>query len=144
MAENKTKATKASVADHLAAIADEDRRKDCLALAKLMARATNQQPVMWGPSIVGFGSYHYKYESGREGDSCLVGFSSRKGDISVYLMAGFPGREELLARLGRYKMAKACLYLRRLSDVDLAVLEQLVAGSVAEVKRRYGATSGGA
>jgi hypothetical protein len=144
MAENKTKATKASVADHLATIEDEGRRQDCEALARLMAKTTKQPPVLWGTSIVGFGSYHYKYESGREGDSCLVGFSSRKGDISVYLMAGFPGREELLARLGRYKIAKACLYLRRLSDVDLAVLEQLVAGSVAEVKRRYSATQGNA
>jgi hypothetical protein len=139
MAENKTRATGASVADHLAAIEDEGRRKDCQLLAQLMARATGLPPTMWGTSIVGFGSYHYRYESGREGDSCLVGFASRKGDISVYLLAGFPGREELLARLGRHKMAKACLYLRRLSDVDLKVLEQLVAGSVAEVKRRYGA-----
>jgi hypothetical protein len=144
MAENKTKATRASVDDHLAAIEDDTRRQDCEALARLMARATKEPPVMWGTSIVGFGSYHYRYESGREGDSCLVGFSSRKGDISVYLLAGFPGREELLARLGRYKMAKACLYLRRLSDVDLQVLELLVAGSVAEVKRRYGPTPGGA
>ena len=144
MAENKTRATDASVADYLAAIADEDRRKDCEALARLMAKATKQQPVMWGTGIVGFGSYHYKYESGREGDSCLVGFSSRKGDISVYLLAGFPGRDELLAKLGRHKMAKACLYLRRLGDVDLKVLEQLVAGSAAEVKRRHGPTPGGA
>jgi hypothetical protein len=144
MAENKTRATEASVVDHLAAIADEDRRKDCEALARLMAKATKQQPVMWGTGIVGFGSYHYKYESGREGDSCLVGFSSRKGDISVYLLAGFPGRDELLAKLGRHKMAKACLYLRRLSDVDLKVLEQLVAGSVTEMKRRYGPAQGGA
>jgi hypothetical protein len=144
MAENKTKATGASVADHLAAIADEGRRQDCEALAKLMARATKQKPVMWGTSIVGFGSYHYKYESGREGDSCLTGFSSRKGDISVYLMADFPGRDELLAKLGRYKMAKACLYLRRLSDVDLKVLELLVAGSATEVQRRYGPAKHGA
>ena len=144
MAENKTKATKASVADHLAAIEDEARRQDCEALARLMAKATKQPPMLWGTSIVGFGSYHYKYESGHEGDSCLVGFSSRKGDISVYLMADFPDRDELLAKLGRYKMAKACLYLRRLSDVDLKVLEQLVAGSAAEVKRRHPATSGGA
>ena len=109
-----------------------------------MARATKQKPVMWGTSIVGFGSYHYKYESGREGDSCLTGFSSRKGDISVYLMADFPGRDELLAKLGRYKMAKACLYLRRLSDVDLKVLELLVAGSATEVQRRYGPAKHGA
>jgi len=140
MAENKTKATDASVESYLSAIEDETRRKDCEALAKLMAKATKEPPKMWGTSIVGFGSYHYKYESGHEGDSCLVGFSSRKGDISVYLLAGFPGRDELLARLGRHKMGKACLYVRRLSDVDPKVLEQLVVGSVTEIKRRYGST----
>jgi len=139
MAENKTKATAASVAAHLAAITDEARRRDCEVLVQLMARATNEPPRMWGPSIVGFGSYHYTYESGREGDSCLVGFASRKGDISVYLMGSFPEREALLAKLGRHKLAKACLYLRRLGDVDLAVLEQLVARSAASVKERHGA-----
>jgi hypothetical protein len=138
MAENKTKPTQASVDGYIAAIDDESRRKDCTALTKLMTKATKQKPKMWGTSIVGFGSYHYKYESGREGDSCLTGFSSRKGDISIYLTASFPGHDELLARLGKHKMAKACLYIRKLSDVDSKVLEQLVAGSVAEVKRRYG------
>ncbi len=137
MAENKTQATDASVESYLSAIEDESRRKDCEALAKLMAKATKQKAKMWGTSIVGFGSYHYKYESGREGDSCLTGFASRKGDISIYLMAGFPGREALFAKLGKYKMAKACLYVRKLSDIDLKVLEQLVAGSVAERKRRH-------
>jgi Domain of unknown function (DU1801) len=137
MVENKTKPTEASVESYLSAIGDEARRKDCEALAKLMTKATREQPKMWGTSIVGFGSYHYKYESGREGDSCLTGFSSRKGDISVYL-ASFPGQEELLAKLGKHKMGKGCLYLRKLSDVDLKVLEQLVVGSVAERERRYG------
>jgi hypothetical protein len=137
MAENKTKATDSSVEDYLAAIEDEPRRKDCEALAKLMARATKLKPVMWGPSIVGFGSYHYRYESGHEGDSCLTGFSSRKGDISIYLIGNFPGRDDLLARLGKHKMGKACLYVRKLSDVELKVLEQLVTGSVAEMRRRY-------
>jgi hypothetical protein len=137
MAENKTKATDASVDSYIEAIDDEPRRKDCEVLAKLMARATKQKPVMWGPSIVGFGSYHYKYESGREGDSCLAGFSSRKGDISVYLLADFPGRDELLARLGKHKTAKGCLYIRRLSDVDVKVLEQLIVSAFAEKKRRY-------
>ena len=144
MAENKTKATQASVDGYIAAISDESRRKDCEALAKLMAKATKQIPKMWGTSIVGFGSYHYKYESGREGDSCLTGFSSRKGDISIYLMASFPGHDELLSKLGKHKMGKACLYVRKLSDVDLEVLEQLVVGSVAEVKRRYGRANSGA
>ena len=136
MAENKTKATQASVESYFSAIENETRRQDCRALADLMARATGEAPVLWGTAIVGFGSYHYKYESGHEGDSCLVGFASRKGDLSVYLMAGFPGREELLAKLGRHKTGKGCLYIRQLGDVDLEVLEKLVAGSVQEVKRR--------
>lgn len=93
---------------------------------------------MWGAGIVGFGSYHYRYESGREGDWAVAGFSPRKGDISVYLMAEAPGQAELLSRLGRHKMGKACLYIRKLADVDVEVLAQLVADSVAEVKRRYG------
>ena len=138
MAENKTKPTDASVNDYIAAIDNESRRKDCNALAKLMAKATKQKPKMWGTSIVGFGACHYKYDSGREGDSCITGFSSRKGDISVYLTAGFPGQDELLSKLGKHKMGKVCLYIRKLSDVDGKVLEQLVVGSVAEVRRRYG------
>ena len=137
MAENKTKATQASVESYFSSIEDEARRNDCEALAELMTKATNQPPTMWGTSIVGFGTYHYKYASGREGDSCLTGFSSRKGDISVYLTS-FPGQEELLAKLGKHKMGKACLYIRKLSDVDLTVLEQLVVGCVVELKRRYG------
>lgn len=137
MAANKTKPTEASVESYLSAIEDEGRRKDCEALARLMTRATKEKPKMWGSSIVGFGSYHYKYESGREGDSCLTGFSSRAGDISIYLVASFPGREKLLAKLGKHKMGKGCLYVRKLSDVDSKVLEQLVAGAVAERKRHH-------
>jgi hypothetical protein len=139
MAENKTKATAVSVEAYIEAISDDTRRKDCKALSKLMANATKHKAVMWGTSIVGSGSYHYKYDSGREGDSCLVGFSSRKGDISIYLTASFPGREDLLARLGKYKLAKACLYVRALSDIDAKVLEQLVAGS-AEARRLHAST----
>jgi hypothetical protein len=137
MAENKTKVTDASVESYLAAIADEARRQDCEALTKLMTQATQQPPKMWGSSIVGFGSYHYKYASGREGDSCLTGFSSRKSDITLYLVANFPGQEELLAKLGKHKRGKGCLYLRQLSDVDPKVLEQLIVGSVAERQRHY-------
>ena len=138
MAENKTKATEASVESYISAIEDEARRKDCEALTSLMTKATKQPPKMWGTSIVGFGSYHYKYESGREGNSCLTGFSSRKGDISIYLVADFPGQGELLAKLGKHKMGKGCLYVRKLSDVDPKILEQLVIGTVAERKRHYG------
>ena len=137
MAENKTKETDASVDGYIGAIDDESRRKDCKALVKLMTKATRQKPKMWGSSIVGFGSYHYRYDSGREGDSCLVGFSSRKGDISLYIMASFPGHDELLAKLGKHKLAKACLYIRQLSDVDTTVLEQLVAGSFEAKARQY-------
>ena len=97
---------------------------------------------MWGSSIVGFDSYHYKYKSGREGDSAVTGFSSRKGDLSVYLVASSPGQEQLLARLGQHKMGKSCLYIRKLADVNIGVLEQLIAGSVAEVKRRHGRSGG--
>jgi len=143
MAENKTKATEASVAAYIAAIDDPARRSDCAALAELMAEVSQYQPKMWGASIVGFGSYHYKYESGREGESCLAGFSSRKGDISLYLM-NFPGRDELLARLGKHKQGKGCVYVRRLSDVDLDVLRQLVADAIAAARGRYGAVAGDA
>jgi len=136
MAENKTKATEASVKDYLAAIADDARRKDCAALAKLMTKATNHSPKMWGPGIVGFGSYHYVYDSGREGDMCLVGFSSRKGDISLYGLRSAAGAEKLLPKLGKHKAGKGCVYIRTLADVDLEVLEKLVAGAAEEKKRR--------
>ena len=137
MAENKTKATRASVEGYIDAIEDEARRTDCQALLKLMSDATKEKPTMWGTSIVGFGSYHYRYDSGREGDMCIVGFSSRKGDISLYLTAGFEGRDALLARLGKHKVAKACLYVRRMSDVDPKVLKQLVAAAFEDRKRRH-------
>ena len=138
MAENKTKATESSVESYFTAIKDEARREDCEALAKMMTQATKEQPRMWGTSIVGFGSYHYKYESGREGDSCLTGFSSRKSDISVYLTADVLAQIDLVTKLGKHKLSKGCLYIRRLSDVDLKVLEQLVVRTFAERKRRYG------
>jgi hypothetical protein len=137
MAENKTKETDASVESYLAAITDEARRKDCEVLAKLMARATKHPPKMWGSSIVGFGSYHYKYESGREGDTCLVGFSSRKGDISMYGLNAAPSHDALLPKLGRHKAGKGCLYIRSLSDIDLKVFEQLVADAAAAKKREH-------
>ena len=138
MAENKTKATDASVQEYLTAIAPEAKRKDCEAIAALMARITKCKPKMWGPSIVGFGSVHYKYDSGREGDMSATGFASRKNEIVVYLAADGANQEVLLARLGPHKMGKCCLYIRRLDDVDREVLAQLITESVAEVKRRYG------
>ena|ERR1035438_5997719 len=129
MAENKTKATEASVESYFNTIVDHARRKDCEALAKLMSKATNEFPKMWGTSIVGFGSNHYKYDSGREGDACLVGFSSRKGDISIYGLNAAPGHAELIAKLGKHKAGKGCLYIRNLADIDLKVLEKLVAAA---------------
>jgi len=137
MAENKTKETAASVDAYLAAIKDEERRKDCTALTKLMAKATKHPPRMWGSSIVGFGSYHYRYESGREGDMCLVGFSSRKGDSSLYGLSSAPGHGELIPKLGKHRAGKSCLYIRKLSDVDLEVLEKLVADASAEKKHQH-------
>jgi ribosomal protein S17E len=138
MAENKTKATKASVAGYIAAIQDEERQEDCRQLVKLMTSVTGQPGTMWGPSIVGFGSYHYKYESGHEGDMCLVGFSSRKPNISIYVLADSAAQKKLLARLGKHKVSKACLYVRRMSDIDDKVLRELIAGSIAEVRKRFG------
>jgi Domain of unknown function (DU1801) len=137
MAENKTRVTGESVSSYISTIEDAPRRKDCKALTKLMSEATNQQPRMWGKSIVGFGSYHYKYASGREGDSCLTGFSSRKNDITIYLVARFPKQAELLSKLGKYKQGKGCLYIRKLGDVDLDVLTQIVVGAYEERKRIY-------
>lgn len=137
MGENKTKATDASVQGYLAAIEDGQRRRDCEALATLMTKATKHPPKMWGSSIVGFGSYHYRYESGRQGDSCLVGFSSRKGDISVYGLHAAADARELLARLGKHKAGKGCVYIKTLADVDLAVLAKLVAGAAAEKARQH-------
>jgi hypothetical protein len=135
MAENKTKETDANVEKYLAAIRDEARQNDCAALAKLMAKATRLPPKMWGTSIVGFGSYHYKYESGREGDMCLVGFSSRKSDITVYGLKAAPNCEALLEKLGKHKTGKGCLYIRNLSDIDIGILEKLVKEAAAATKR---------
>jgi hypothetical protein len=139
MYDAKTKPTAVSVESYLAAIADDVRREDCRVLTEMMQRLTGHPPTMWGTSIVGFGQYHYKYASGHEGDSCLIGYSSRKGDISVYLLAGYETDETraLLAQLGRHKIGKACLYIRRLSDVQVPVLEQLMARSIAETRARY-------
>ena len=126
MAENKTKPTAKSVGAYLKAITDSQRRSDCTALAELMTQASGHPPKMWGTSIVGFGSYHYVYESGREGDMCLVGFSSRKGDISVYGLMAAPDAPKLLARLGPHEAGKGCVYLRGLNGIDTKVLAKLV------------------
>jgi hypothetical protein len=133
----KTKPTEVSAESHIAAIANEEQRNDAQTLVALMRRVTKQEPRMWGPSIVGFGSYHYKYASGHEGDSALAAFAVRGSELVVYIAAGFEGRDVLLAKLGKHKTGKVCVYIRRLANVDLKVLETLVARSVADTKRRY-------
>lgn len=143
MYEAKTKITEVSVARFLDAVADEERRRDCQTLVTLMSRVTGCPPRMWGSSIVGFDRYQYRYASGHQGESCVVGFSPRKGDLSVYLLAGYeaPETQALLARLGKHKVGKACLYLKRLADVQLPVLEELVARSVAETRSQHPSSS---
>jgi len=133
----KTKPTAVSVESHIAAIANEDQRHDAQALVALMRRVTKQEPRMWGPSIVGFGTYHYKYASGHEGDSALAAFAVRGRELVVYTAESFEGRDDLLAKLGKHRTGKVCVYIRRLANVDLKVLETLVARSVADTKRRY-------
>jgi hypothetical protein len=137
MAATKTKPTKVSVESHIAAMASEEQRKDARRLVALMRKVTGQKPRMWGPTIVGFGSYHYKYASGHEGDSAIAGFAARGRDLVVYIAESFEGRDALLARLGKHRIGKVCVYMRRLADVDLKVLEKLVSLSVADAKSRY-------
>lgn len=134
MAELKTKANDASVEAFLNGIADERKRQDALTILQLMGEVTGEAPKMWGESIVGFGSYHYKYASGREADWMLTGFSPRKQSLTVYIMAGFAQYDELLARLGKHSTGSSCLYLKRLQDIDLTVLRELVSQSVAHLK----------
>ncbi|HWL40294.1 MAG TPA: DUF1801 domain-containing protein [Gemmatimonadaceae bacterium] len=133
----KTKPTKVSAESHIAAVANEEQRNDAQTLVALMRRVTKQEPKMWGPSIVGFGSYHYRYASGHEGDSALAAFAVRGRELVVYIAAAFEGRDVLLAKLGEHKIGKVCVYIRRLANVDLKVLEKLVAQSVADTKSRY-------
>ncbi len=134
MSEPKTQPTKTTLAEFLATVEDPARRADCQTVAKLMQKATGEKAVIWGSSIVGFGRYRYRYASGQEGDWPVVGFSPRKNDLTLYLMRGFDGEDELLARLGKHKISKACLYLKSLKNVDMAVLEELIAHSVAAME----------
>jgi hypothetical protein len=134
MAELKTKPNKKSVRDFVDGISDEDRRRDSKKLVALMKEITGVKPQMWGENIVGFGSYHYKYASGREGDAAIIGFSPRKQSLTIYLASGFVGYDDLLARLGRHSTGKACLYLKRLDQVDENVLTELLRKSVAHVQ----------
>lgn len=136
-AKNKTAETEADPRAYLDGLVDETKRADSSALLEMMERVTGEPPVMWGPSMIGFGRYHYKYDSGREGDFMLTGFAPRKQNLSVYIMPGFDTYEEELGKLGKHKTAKSCLYIRRLDDVDTDVLEAIVSDSVRLMRERY-------
>ena len=135
MSENKTKPTKASVIEFLNSVEHQGRREDSFALLKLFNRVTGIKPVMWGESIIGYGQYHYKYESGREGDSCLIGFSPRKAQLVIYINVKRYTR--LLQKLGKHKSSVACLYITRLSNIDLEVLEEIIADDFQYMKKKY-------
>jgi uncharacterized protein DUF1801 len=138
MGELKTQRTDSSVDALIGGIADDDRREDCLALLDLMKRATGVDPVVWNSGVVGFGTFHYKSASGREGDWFPVGFASRKAAITIYLGLSLEESAELLAGLGKHKAGKGCIYIKRLADVDMVVLEALVKDSYARIKQTYG------
>jgi hypothetical protein len=138
MADLKTRATAASVEEHIAArAASAEQQADCRTLMDLLGRITGQPPAMWGPSIVGYGSYRYRYDSGRSGEMCLVGFAIRGRELVLYVDVESAEQQALLSRLGKHKMGKSCLYIKRLDEIDPAVLEQIVAGSIAATRHRY-------
>jgi len=136
VAELKTKKNNASVAKFLDSVKDAKRRADCDTVLALMKRATKSEPKMWGSSIVGFGSYRYKYESGREGDWFLTGFSPRKQNLTLYIMSGFERYDGLMKKLGKFKTGKSCLYINKLDDIDMNVLKELITESVAHMKKK--------
>jgi hypothetical protein len=135
MAELKTRPTDESVDRFLRAISDDQKREDCFVLLEMMGKASGTPAKMWGESIVGFGEYHYRYASGHEGDWFLAGFSPRKQNITLYIMSGFEDYNDLLKKLGKYKTGKACLYIKRLQDVDRQALEELIAHSIEHMKK---------
>lgn len=134
MAEPKTKPTQASVKEFLNQIPDNERREDCFAVAKIMEEITGEKPKMWGPSIVGFGTYHYKYASGREGDWPVAAFSPRKKDLTLYMMVGFDKNTELMEKLGKHSVGKSCLYIKRLSDIHVPTLKKLIKKSLKDLR----------
>lgn len=136
MAKAKTTETTKSVAAFIKTIEDKQRRADCTAIAAIMQDQTGFEAKMWGPAIIGFGSYHYIYESGHEGDAPLVGFSPRKNEFALYI-ANFDGKEKLLEKFGKHKMAKSCVYIKKVADIDVAVLKKLVTGGVKHIKAKY-------
>ncbi len=137
MAEIKTKATEVAVDEFLDAVPHEERRADGKALREMFERITGEPARMWGPSIVGFGSYHYKYDSGHEGTMCRLGFSPRKAELVLYVLTEAEAQDAQLARLGKHKTGKSCLYIKKLSDVDEAVLEELTVGALAYMNEKY-------
>lgn len=137
MAENKTKPTNASVVAFIDGIEDTQKRRDVKKVAGMMRQATGCRAKMWGPNIVGFGQYHYRYDSGREGDFMITGFSPRKQALTVYIIPGFKHFESLMAKLGKYKTGRSCLYIKRLADVDEKVLQQLIESSVKHMRQKY-------
>jgi hypothetical protein len=136
-ASNKTQPTDASVAKYLASISDEKRRRQCEQIDAIMQAVTRRPPTMWGTQIVGYGRYHYRYDSGREGDHLITGFSSRAKNLTVYIMGGFERHAELMARLGPHTLGKSCLYIKDLDDIDLKVLTRLIRASVAYMRKTY-------
>lgn len=136
-APNKTQPTATDVATFVAAIPDAGRRADAEALVALMTQLSGEPARMWGPSIIGFGEYHYRYDSGRTGSMSRIGFSPRKAETVVYLIDGFAGQADLLARLGKHRIGKSCLYIKRLADIDIGVLEAMIAASLATMAERY-------
>ena len=137
MAENKTKATEMSVDDFISTVDNEKKQIDARELVKLFERISGEKAVMWGPSIIGVGKYHYKYESGREGDMMLAGFSPRKAKFSLYIMAGFDKYDNYLEKLGKFKTGKSCLYVNKLADIDLSVLEEMIIDSIKTIQEKY-------
>jgi len=137
MAKNKTVETQASVKEFLNTIADEKRRQDCSEIIELISEETGLEAKMWGTSIVGFGNYHYKYESGREGDAPFAGIASRSNAITLYLPTGFDQRERLLTEFGRYKTGKGCIYIKKLEDIDTGILRKMVKNSIEYYKVKY-------
>jgi hypothetical protein len=140
--ENKTKPTNASVMENIDARAKEEQKEDCTVLMSLLGSVTGEEPVMWGPSIVGYGSYRYNYQSGRSGESFVTGFAIRAKEIVLYLTAESPQQGELLEQLGQHRMGASCLYFKRLKDLDLGVLEQLVRCALLELQRQHPQTNG--
>lgn len=137
MSTNKTQPTPVEPADFIASVDHEGRRADAETLLALFERITGWNAKMWGPSLIGFGEYHYKYDSGREGDFLATGFSPRKANMSVYILPGYEDYEDILSRLGKHKMGKSCLYINKLADVDLDVLEELIKAGLADLSKKY-------